>query len=108
MLRVFNGLYNDRKPISWALDYIKSEGIGTAHPFKDIFPAKLMTLYQEGNWNFIDSVLSIAEVTPNIFRKQYWELGSGPYFEDNYDVFDIPEEFQNRNEQPYGSEFEEG
>ena len=88
-LRVFNGLYNERKPISWALSYIYYNAAFAdelkEHPFSDTMPAKLMSLYLEGNVHFLQEE-ALAGYSLSM-ETEIFEVGSGPYFNDRYTVF---------------------
>ena len=92
-MSVFNGLYNSRYPISWAINFINKLQDGkfkSDHPFKDIFPAKLMSLYVERN------IVEIVEPPwggSAVFNKLTAERSREMYFEDTFPITAIPSSF---------------
>jgi len=85
---VFNGLYNERKPVSWAQTYLYYNAAFAdtlkEHPFSDTMPAKLMSLYLEGNAHFLEEEAFAGYSLP--LEKEIFEVGSGPYFNDRYTI----------------------
>jgi len=119
---VFNGVYNERKTLAWANEFIERTGIASRHPYKSTIPPKLVMLYVEQNILQIDTIepvdhaVSILKEYPEIeyFEKpnpQYedielievrkWEEPRflkllnprEPYFDDQYPLKPVPPEF---------------
>jgi len=86
--QVFNGLYNEKRPMSWALSYTsvaKELFPLNRHPFRGTYPAKLMSLYLETNLDFLENEI-LSGLMPDPPPKYEFEVGSDPYFNDQYEV----------------------
>ena len=86
---MFDGLYNEGFPIAWAQQVIASNNIGSAHPFRNTLPAKLILLYTENNFRFIEVAENLGFVI-NADGRKVMIPGREPYFSDPYDVVPLP------------------